>query len=255
MLCDPRLRAVGEHVPQLRQLGVAVFLNEPGDVVTASSAAGLALDREGRDAKVREGVGVVSHGSGFALGRLLHRLAPNCARPRLPMLSLGGGYRPNAGRCEKSQDARQTDKSQPRPGCSDLRLGQLRGRWFGRHPHPAQLGSVRRCAARLYTELTLQVRGQTVHETRPDDRMLLQLRSQSLQEGAALERMDRRCGRLNGVVFGVTKAERHGVGAAPGVGAPRWRCAGRNFKRPTTSFYEACGSLRNWRANSAGGLT
>jgi hypothetical protein len=46
------LRAVGEHVAQVRQLRIAVLLDEPGDVVAAAPAAGLALDREGRDAEV-----------------------------------------------------------------------------------------------------------------------------------------------------------------------------------------------------------
>jgi hypothetical protein len=43
-------------MPKLRQLGVAVLFHEPGDVVAPAPAAGLALDREGRDAEVREGV-------------------------------------------------------------------------------------------------------------------------------------------------------------------------------------------------------
>ena len=46
-----RLRAIGEHVPQLRELGIAVLFHEPGDVVAAAPAAGLALDRQGRDAE------------------------------------------------------------------------------------------------------------------------------------------------------------------------------------------------------------
>ena len=45
------LRAIGEHVPQLRELGIAVLFHEPGDVVAAAPAAGLALDRQGRDAE------------------------------------------------------------------------------------------------------------------------------------------------------------------------------------------------------------
>jgi hypothetical protein len=57
-----RLQAVREHVPKLGQLGVAVLLHEAGDVVAAAPAAGLTLDREGRDEEVREGLGVVSHG-------------------------------------------------------------------------------------------------------------------------------------------------------------------------------------------------
>ena len=51
-----RLWANGEDVQELGQPGVAVFLDELG--LAAKSAAGLALDREGRDAEVRERVGV-----------------------------------------------------------------------------------------------------------------------------------------------------------------------------------------------------
>ena len=61
-----RLRAIGEHVPQLRQFHVAVLFHEAGDVVAAAPTAGLALDRQGRDAEIREGVGVVSHSFGAA---------------------------------------------------------------------------------------------------------------------------------------------------------------------------------------------
>jgi hypothetical protein len=57
----PRLRATGKHVPQLGQFHIAVFRDELCDVVSAAPAAGLALDREGRDAEVRECVGVVSN--------------------------------------------------------------------------------------------------------------------------------------------------------------------------------------------------
>jgi hypothetical protein len=49
-----RLRAIGEHVPQLRQFHVAVLFYEAGDVVAAAPTAGLALDRQGRDAEIRE---------------------------------------------------------------------------------------------------------------------------------------------------------------------------------------------------------
>jgi hypothetical protein len=43
-----------------------------------------------------------------------------------------------------------------------------------------------------------------------DCRMHLQLRRQSFQKVAALQRVDRRGGRLHGGIFGVTEAERHG---------------------------------------------
>jgi hypothetical protein len=42
-----RLRAIRQHVPQLRQLHIAVLFHEPGDVVAAASAAVRAFDRQG----------------------------------------------------------------------------------------------------------------------------------------------------------------------------------------------------------------
>jgi hypothetical protein len=48
-------------MPQLRQFHIAVLFHELGDVVAAATPAGLALDREGKDAEIREGVGLVSH--------------------------------------------------------------------------------------------------------------------------------------------------------------------------------------------------
>jgi hypothetical protein len=56
-----RLRAVREDVPQFWKLHVAVLLDQAGDVIAADAAAWLALDRQGRGAKVQEGVRVVSH--------------------------------------------------------------------------------------------------------------------------------------------------------------------------------------------------
>ena len=63
-----------------RQLGVAGLFHQAGDVVAAAAAARLALDREGRDAEIREGVGVIAHGSGFGSGRLLHKVAGTVVR-------------------------------------------------------------------------------------------------------------------------------------------------------------------------------
>jgi hypothetical protein len=51
----PRLRAIGEDVTQVGKLYIAIFLDQPGDVVAAAPAAGLALDRQGRGAEVGEG--------------------------------------------------------------------------------------------------------------------------------------------------------------------------------------------------------
>jgi hypothetical protein len=58
------LRAICKHVQQFGQLGIAVLLDELRDAIAAAPAAGCALDREGGDPKVREGVRVVSHASG-----------------------------------------------------------------------------------------------------------------------------------------------------------------------------------------------
>jgi hypothetical protein len=46
-------------MPQLGELGVAVLFHQPRDVVATAPTARFALDRQGRDAKVRERVGVV----------------------------------------------------------------------------------------------------------------------------------------------------------------------------------------------------
>src|ERR1700722_14366198 len=70
MLAALALRAIGEHVQRLRQLGVAVLFHEPCAAVAAGAAARFALDREGRDAKIRERVRVVSH---FAVRRRIVR--------------------------------------------------------------------------------------------------------------------------------------------------------------------------------------
>ena len=69
---------------------------------------------------------------------------------------------------------------------------------------------MRRFAVRGDDKGLLQGRGATVHNARPNNRMPLELGGQSFQEGIALERMDRRCGRLHGGIFGIAKAERHG---------------------------------------------
>jgi hypothetical protein len=55
--------ALGQLARTCRSSGnyIAVLLDQLGDVVAAAAAARLALDREGRDEEVGEGVGVVSH--------------------------------------------------------------------------------------------------------------------------------------------------------------------------------------------------
>jgi hypothetical protein len=57
-----RFGAIGERVPQIGELGVAVLFHQPGDVVATAPAAQWALDRKGRDAEIRQRVGVFSHG-------------------------------------------------------------------------------------------------------------------------------------------------------------------------------------------------
>jgi hypothetical protein len=74
----------------------------------------------------------------------------------------------------------------------------------------SRLGGARRFAVRRHAEGLLQLGGATVHETRPDNRVPLKLCRESFQEVAALERVDRRCGRLDGGIFGIAEAKRHG---------------------------------------------
>jgi hypothetical protein len=69
---------------QLASTCRAVLFDQLRDVVAAKPPAGFALDREGGDAEIREGVGVIAHGSGFRSGRLLHNkvagtASTNCA--------------------------------------------------------------------------------------------------------------------------------------------------------------------------------
>jgi hypothetical protein len=94
-----RLRAVGEHVPQFGQLHVAVFFHEAGDVVATAPTAGLALDRQGRAAEVRERVGVVSH---FMLPKVAGTRAGTCIPANPIELSWRGGlFDLNAGWAKK----------------------------------------------------------------------------------------------------------------------------------------------------------
>jgi hypothetical protein len=56
-----RLRAIGEHVPEVGKLHVAILLHQLRDVVAAAPAAGLAFDGDGRDAEVGEVEIVAGH--------------------------------------------------------------------------------------------------------------------------------------------------------------------------------------------------
>src|ERR1700677_1993715 len=58
-----RFRAIREYMPQLRELGVAILLDQLGHAVAAAPAAALALDRQGGDEEVRERVRVIAHGA------------------------------------------------------------------------------------------------------------------------------------------------------------------------------------------------
>ena len=60
---------------------------------------------------------------------------------------------------------------------------------------------MRRLAVRLHDEGPLQGRRGSEHHAGPDDGMALELAGQSLEEGVALHRVDRRCGRLDSAVL------------------------------------------------------
>jgi hypothetical protein len=62
---------------------------------------------------------------------------------------------------------------------------------------------------RRHDERPLQGCGGSEHNTRPDDRVALELGGQSFEEGVALHRVDRRGGGLNGIVLVVGETERH----------------------------------------------
>ena len=72
----------------------------------------------------------------------------------------------------------------------------------------SRLGGVRRLAVRGDDKGLLQGRGRSEHNTRPDNRMTLELLGQSFQEGVALQRVDRRGRRLNSNILVITEAER-----------------------------------------------
>jgi hypothetical protein len=79
-------------------------------------------------------------------------------------------------------------------------FGQLRARLLTR-AQVSWLGGVRRLAVRRHDEGLLKIGGATVHEARSDNRVPLKLLRESFEEGAALERVDWRCGRLDGGIF------------------------------------------------------
>jgi hypothetical protein len=66
---------------------------------------------------------------------------------------------------------------------------------------PQMTRRVGRLAVRGDDEGFLQLRGATVHNARPNNRVTLELDGQSFEEGVALERVDRRCGCPNGGEF------------------------------------------------------
>jgi hypothetical protein len=62
-------------------------------------------------------------------------------------------------------------------------------------------GDEQRFTVRHHAEAFLQLRGATMYDARTDDGIALELDRHSFQEGVALNRMDRRCGGVNGGVF------------------------------------------------------
>ena len=77
-------RAIGEDVQELGQSSVAVLFHQLCHVVAAVAAAGFALDREGGDAEIREGMGVVAHGGEPVFGRVHHQLPSAPPPPEEP---------------------------------------------------------------------------------------------------------------------------------------------------------------------------
>ena len=89
------------------------------------------------------------------------------------------------------------------------RLSQMRQSSAPGRGRPDEVARLGRDPLSLDTEATLQVRRATVHNTRADDRMTLELDGQSFEKGAPLHRMDRRCGGLDCGKFGIVQGERH----------------------------------------------
>jgi hypothetical protein len=78
-------------MPQLGELGVAVLFHQPRDVVATPTAASLAFDREGRDEKIRQRVGVVSHGLS---GQLFGSRSPASVTEQCQIGDIGGNFGP-----------------------------------------------------------------------------------------------------------------------------------------------------------------
>jgi hypothetical protein len=64
-------------MPVARKVWLPIF-------VSMSAAAGFALDREGGDAEIREGMGVVAHGGEPVFGRVHHQLPSAPPPPEEP---------------------------------------------------------------------------------------------------------------------------------------------------------------------------
>jgi hypothetical protein len=115
---------------------------------------------------------------------------------------------------------------------------------------PMSLGGVRRFAVGRDAIALLQIGAEAVHEPRSDLGIRLKLLRQSLQEGPALEWMDWRCGRLNGDIFVIGKAQRHGSGGSGRArqdGAMRAATARGPGAKPTVFFSQFVEILRRAR--------
>jgi hypothetical protein len=95
-VCGLRLGAVGEFSQQVKDLRVAVLLDEPLDVVSTAAPAWLTNDCQGRSTDIREGEGVFRHRARVARrrernkndkGPLRDRECPSGATPRRPRRS------------------------------------------------------------------------------------------------------------------------------------------------------------------------
>jgi hypothetical protein len=101
---------------------------------------------------------------------------------------------------------------------------------------------------RLDHERLLQIAGATVNNAGPNDRMLLQLAGKGFEEGVALSRVDRRGGRLNGVVLVVGQGQRHRRGSGHGVAhdAATRAATARGGLRPNHPIWTDAAIIARW---------
>jgi hypothetical protein len=101
-------------------------------------------------------------------------------------------------------------------------------------PEVSRLG--RRFAVGRDDKGLLQGRRATVHNTRADDGMALEFLGQCLQEGAAVERMDRSAAAAWTAAKSASDRASGMGGKAPGGLRQRWRREACNFKRPARTM-------------------